>query len=249
VSGSDRDITATPYQLDHVGVAVPVLADAQAVLTRLGYTVRQSVLDPRQRSWLAIMEHPGHPRIELVAPAAAQSPTSRMLARFGERAYHLCYRVTSLSAVVAEWVSAGVGFHVVSEPTPTVAPGHPSVQFFFVTGVGLVELLEVGVDPAAFAPVVSAARVVQLVADMDRAERFFAVLGYRRRGAPSRCSGSDGQRLLVERSGTVVLELVRPGAPDSFLGRALGAGGPRPLVVYVSDTSRDLPSYLRVLAE
>ncbi|NGY62592.1 amino acid adenylation domain-containing protein [Lentzea sp. NEAU-D13] len=158
------------FGLDHVGVAVRSLSDARAALTAAGFRETAAAHDPIQRSSLAMFERPGSPRVELVAPDGADSPTAGLLDRAGERPYHLCYRVTSIQEAVESLRAAEISLDAVGEAVPAVLFGGRLVQFFSVAGVGLVEFVE--------GPAEEHGSVVVHQIDGTAAERFFAAVGH-----------------------------------------------------------------------
>ncbi|MFJ2766003.1 amino acid adenylation domain-containing protein [Streptomyces prasinus] len=219
--------------LDHIGVAVAEPQAPAEALAALGYTPGDVVHDPHQRSLLRMLTHPARPAVELVAPVDAASPSHGVLERFGERPYHLCYRVASLDGTLRAWQAAGIAFDPVGEPAPAVLFGGRRVQFLSVAGVGLIELLETGtVDDTATGPEQDTARITLLVADLDRAAAFFARLGYRP-GTVALPESQDPDQQdcatrTLRRPGSAPLLLVQP-LPGSGLAARLDAGGPRPL--------------------
>ncbi|SDG65576.1 HAD-superfamily phosphatase, subfamily IIIC/FkbH-like domain-containing protein/amino acid adenylation domain-containing protein [Lentzea fradiae] len=158
------------FGLDHVGVAVRSLSDARAALTAAGFRETAAAHDPIQRSSLAMFERPGSPRVELVAPDSADSPTAGVLDRAGERPYHLCYRVDSIPEAVQSLRAAGISLDAVGEAVPAVLFGGRLVQFFSVAGAGLVELVEGPAEEYGSA-------VVHQIDDVA-AERFFSAVGH-----------------------------------------------------------------------
>ncbi|MGW0030970.1 amino acid adenylation domain-containing protein [Streptomyces sp. NPDC003314] len=225
--------------LDHVGVAVAEPEAPAAALSALGFTAGGTVHDPEQRSLLRMLTHPDRPSVELVAPVDDTSPSRGVLERFGERPYHLCYRVPSLDGAQRAWRAAGIAFEAVGDAAPAVLFGGRRVRFFSVAGVGLVELLETGEpEDVAAGPERTGARISLLVADPDRAAAFFALLGYRP-GAPlvpaaDDPDAADADTRTLRRPGSAPLLLVHPHRGSDLAAR-LDAGGPRPLGLRIAD--------------
>ncbi|MFD6889356.1 amino acid adenylation domain-containing protein [Streptomyces sp. NPDC059957] len=258
-AASVPDTTAAAYPpFDHIGVAVADPQTPADTLAALGYTPGETVHDPAQRSHLRMLTHPARPSVELVAPVDATSPSHAILERFGERPYHLCYRVPSLDETLAAWRAAGISFDPVGEPAPAVLFGGRRVQFLSVAGVGLIELLETAAATTSAAataagPEQDTARITLLVADLDKATAFFGRLGYR----PGRPllpeahdpDGQDAATRTLRRPGSAPLLLAQPHRGTDLAAR-LDAGGPRPLHLRIAgpdgeDPAR--PSYLAPL--
>ena len=127
--------------LHHVAIVVPSLEEARKVYVdvlgmRAG--VPEFVADQKVN---VLMCHAGPQRIELVEPAAPDSPVSRFLEKRGPGVHHLAYRVESVALALQRLKAAGV--RVIDEQPRPGAHGtriaflHPSA----VSGV-LTELVE-----------------------------------------------------------------------------------------------------------
>jgi methylmalonyl-CoA epimerase len=128
------------YRIDHLGIAVRsldaalrfysgVLAmDATSAETVAGEKVKVAMLDC------------GGPRIELLEPAAADSPISRFLEKRGEGLHHVALQVADLGAAVERLEAAGA--RLLGEPRHG-AGGH---LYVFIhpasTGGVLLELIQ-----------------------------------------------------------------------------------------------------------
>ena len=103
-------------------------------------------LDAARKVELALVaDSQGH-TIELVAPAADDSPVSRLLKKSGATPYHIC-----LAAKVERGFDEcracfeEAGFAVLHEPEPAPLFGGKDVVFLYSRSLGLVELL---IEPA-----------------------------------------------------------------------------------------------------
>lgn len=96
----------TAYRIDHVGVAVPSIDEALAIYRALGLeeTHREEV--PTQGVVTAFLPV-GESRIELVEPAAPDSPVSRFLAKRGPGVHHICFAVDDLDAALRDLEARG----------------------------------------------------------------------------------------------------------------------------------------------
>jgi methylmalonyl-CoA/ethylmalonyl-CoA epimerase len=114
-------------RIDHVGIAVADLDEAQAQYVQLFGAVaigRDSMPDTD-----AVLLELGDTRIELVAPRGAETPVGKFLANRGPGMHHVAYEVADVAAELARLTAEGV--ELVDEvPRPglfghTVAFVHP----------------------------------------------------------------------------------------------------------------------------
>jgi amino acid adenylation domain-containing protein/FkbH-like protein len=215
------------YELDHVGVAVADMGRAQRFYQTLGYVPGEVVHDPHQRSYVCLLRKEGVDTVELVAPVDDTSPSAGILRRGGERPYHLCFRVSNLERFRALLEEQEVPYDRISEPAPAVLFGGRLVQFLFVPGVGLIELLELGDEALGAGPRGAPRRNVlrQVVSEPKRALKLFGLLGYTlSRGT------SEAQRgvlaMTLGKPGAGALELVVPTEEGTLEGERLRVGGP-----------------------
>lgn len=128
----------------HLGLAVRKPAEAQRVLSALGYALGEAVFDPAQNVNLIMCRHPGGaPDVEIVYPQAGKSPVDALVARHAAGlVYHVCYATPNVSAALDRLEACGVRALCLVKPVPAVLFGGRSVSFYIVDGMGLVELLE-----------------------------------------------------------------------------------------------------------
>ncbi len=125
----------------HVGIAVRDIAKASLWWTgQNGFTAEGPVYhDPLQKVRVQFFVQAGGFRIELVEPAAEDSPVNRYLDVPGGM-YHTCYEVDDLDATMAEWRSERA--FPVTKPMPAVAFGGRRIVFLLTPDRHLVELVE-----------------------------------------------------------------------------------------------------------
>jgi methylmalonyl-CoA epimerase len=127
--------------LHHVAIVVPSLAEARKTYVDvLGMRAGAVEHVPDQKVNVLVC-HAGSQRIELVEPAASDSPVSSFLARRGGGLHHLAYRVASVERALSALNAAGLRL-IDERPRPgahgtRVAFVHPSAA----NGV-LTELVE-----------------------------------------------------------------------------------------------------------
>jgi len=130
--------------LHHVAIAVPDLAAARGLYEgALGMAATEVEHVPDQKVNVLVL-HAGSQRIELVEPAAEDSPVSSFLEKRGPGLHHLAWHVDDCAAALAQLAEAGVRL-IHDTPRPgshgtLVAFLHPKA-----TGGVLMELVE---DPA-----------------------------------------------------------------------------------------------------
>lgn len=134
--------------LHHVAIAVPSLEEARSLYVgALGLAAGDVEHVPDQKVDVLVLRA-GSQRVELVQPAAEDSPVSRFLERTGGGIHHLAWRVDDLPAALERLTAAGVRL-IDEAPRPgahgtRVAFLHPKA-----TGGVLMELVE---DPAETTP-------------------------------------------------------------------------------------------------
>lgn len=134
--------------LDHIAVVVPSIAAARPIyegLLGMPGAAPEYVADQKVN---VLCVSAGGQRIELVEPAAPDSPVSAFLQKRGPGLHHLAYRVTNVAAAIAQLEAAGVQM---IDRAPR--PGAHGTRIAFVhpksTGGVLTELVELPAEPQA----------------------------------------------------------------------------------------------------
>ena len=128
------------FRLHHIGFVVPSLADGHAVFSALGFDVSSpSFTDPIQRVTVQFIQMAGGVSIELISPAADDSPVSQFLSKRGMGLHHLCYEVPDLEAA-CEYLRNQRSM-MTCAPVPAVAFGGRRISFHY-WHKQIVELLE-----------------------------------------------------------------------------------------------------------
>jgi methylmalonyl-CoA/ethylmalonyl-CoA epimerase len=97
--------------------------------------------DPLQKVKVAFLAaRPGDTPIELVEPAADDSPVMRFLREKGGGLHHVCYEVPNLEEQMAEMKSRGSS--IARRPRPAVAFNGRRIAWMLTAEKLLVELLE-----------------------------------------------------------------------------------------------------------
>jgi methylmalonyl-CoA/ethylmalonyl-CoA epimerase len=138
------------FKLLHVGVAVPALGPAAQSLEKLfGYKLVSGPFDdPIQKVSVEFLSHSAEDtaEIELIAPAADDSPIRSMLAKDGGGAYHLCFETSNIEAALAH--AKALGCIIVSPPVPAVAFDGRRIAWIYTRSRQLFELVEAKTTPA-----------------------------------------------------------------------------------------------------
>ncbi len=129
----------------HIAIVVPSIADARKIyegVLGLSASEPEYVADQKVN---VLVTYAGEQRIELVEPAAPDSPVTRFLEKTGGGLHHVAYRVDDVAAAIAALKAAGL--RLIDEAP---RPGAHGTRIAFVhpkaTGGVLTELVE---DPHA----------------------------------------------------------------------------------------------------
>ena len=125
----------------HFGMAVYAFEPALGFFKRLGYSATDPVTDPLQDVELIMCKSEHQPDVELIRPLSESSPVSDFLKKNQEMIYHPCYQVTEIEEAL-KTNFRGMRVLRVSPPKPAILFDKYPVAFFFVKGIGLIELLE-----------------------------------------------------------------------------------------------------------
>ena len=127
-------------RIDHIGVAVPSIAEAIELYKTLGLELEGYEEVPSEGVRVAMIRC-GESRIELLEATSDDSPIARFLAKRGSGVHHVCFATTDIRADQDSLQATGVEL---LRPEPTRGAGGCWVQFIHpksAAGV-LVELAE-----------------------------------------------------------------------------------------------------------
>lgn len=125
----------------HFGLAVKSFSKAAAFYENLGYRVPSPVFDPLQNVELILCTSEAQPAVELVKPVGDDTPVTNYLSKNNEMIYHTCYEVDEIEQDIKTLFQANRAI-CVSKPKPAVLFDNRLVSFYYVSNVGLIELLE-----------------------------------------------------------------------------------------------------------
>jgi methylmalonyl-CoA/ethylmalonyl-CoA epimerase len=122
----------------HVGLACRSIAEEAPAISRLGYRSEgPPIEDPVQKVRVQFFSGAG-PRIELIEPAAADSPVSGILKR-GTKFYHLAYEVEDIDRAVSELEAAS--FRPLGAAAPAQAFDMRRIIFMMSATGTMIELI------------------------------------------------------------------------------------------------------------
>lgn len=129
-------------QFHHIGLACRDIEVERTAHRLLGYVDDGAVfVDPIQRIRGCFMVH-GAMRVELLEPAAENSPLEAYLAR-GLKMYHQAFETPTIEASIDELRRAGA--IVAVPPTPAVAFDGRPIAFLMLRTMMLVELIQTAI--------------------------------------------------------------------------------------------------------
>jgi hypothetical protein len=130
-------------EFHHIGIAVNDFKHSLLYYKMLGYKElnKNIIRDKLQQVDLILLRHDVHPDIELVKPFNDKSPINNYLKNNNVLMYHVCYEVDSFSEVVHSLKENFRVFNVV-KPKPAILFDNRLVAFYYLHGVGLIELLK-----------------------------------------------------------------------------------------------------------
>jgi methylmalonyl-CoA/ethylmalonyl-CoA epimerase len=137
-------MTNSHLKFHHFGLAVRRPDEARKFVSRLGYELGNFVFDPVQNVHLQLCTHATHPAVEIIWPGPTPGPVEKLTERHTSGIiYHLCYETDNLTAALAGLEATGLTAICISPPTPAPLFGSRPVSFYRVTGIGLIEILEI----------------------------------------------------------------------------------------------------------
>lgn len=129
-------------KLHHVGIVVQRIAGAADwFVDHCGYRASSDVIhDPIQKVRVQFFEKDDGSRIELIEPAADDSPITRVLQKQGGGTNHLCYEVADFDATYERLRAAGA--FPAKAPQPAAAFEGRRIAFLLTPDRTLIELVE-----------------------------------------------------------------------------------------------------------
>ncbi len=161
--------------LDHIGIAVNIIADMEEYYKSMSFVNTAAVFDPLQNASLVMLKKEGLDSIELVYMSDIERRTYIPEGNKAGKPYHLCYRVKNFSEVLKDLDNNNIPWEIVSQAKQAVLFGGKEVMFIHVQGVGVIEFLQDNtLDNGG-----KVENVIRLkTTDYENSITFFKVLGY-----------------------------------------------------------------------
>ena len=132
------------YKLEfqHFGMAVRENQLAIKFLTGLGYRIGSEIEDSLQDVFVLEATHENMPTIEIVWPRSSDGPLESILSKGNGLIYHSCFRTINAKESISLLEQDGFQVRPIVQPTKAPLFNNQKVSFYYVSGYGLIELLE-----------------------------------------------------------------------------------------------------------
>lgn len=127
--------------INHIGYAVRDIQKTAQYYLDAGWQLSTIFEEEIQQSKIAFLTKESFPKIELVAPlnAGSPSPVDTYLQKIGCGTYHVCYDVDDIERAVEDLYDEG--FKPLFEPVESVAMEGHKICYLYHLHVGLIELV------------------------------------------------------------------------------------------------------------
>ncbi len=127
--------------INHIGYAVRDIQKTAQYYIDAGWQLSSIFEEEVQQSKIAFLTRESFPKIELVAPlnAGSPSPVDTYLQKIGCSTYHVCYDVDDIEQAVEDLFDEG--FKPLFEPVESVAMEGHKICYLYHLHVGLIELV------------------------------------------------------------------------------------------------------------
>jgi len=125
----------------HYGLALKDFNNAIKFHANLGYQCSEIIFDSLQNVELVLCTSDNFPTVELVKPYNSNSPISNYLKKNNEMIYHVCYEINNYEEDLIRIFGENRAI-CVSTPKPAILFENRLVSFYYITDVGLIELLQ-----------------------------------------------------------------------------------------------------------
>jgi methylmalonyl-CoA/ethylmalonyl-CoA epimerase len=143
MSGPEDASVIAGLKFHHIGYAVENMADYLETFLRPLFaplSVTAPITDPIQKVSVCFVEMPGGVVIELVEPAADDSPIRDIIGSPRGGVYHLCYEVADLDAAILAFRRKRC--LPLAKPAPAAAFQNRRIVFLLTPQRDLIELVE-----------------------------------------------------------------------------------------------------------
>ena len=125
----------------HTGIITSDINLSVSFFSSLGYKSSKIYNDDQQQSYIALLNKPNSPMIELITPINNKSPAEGWIKRIGSGAYHICFEIKNVSLIDAIDYYKSFNFTPVSKPTLSPVFKGSNAVFLWGKPGGLIELL------------------------------------------------------------------------------------------------------------
>ncbi len=129
----------SPYELDHIGIAVSKLSEVMPLYQALGFLEAPVEEVKSEKVRVAMYELGNQARIELLEPTSEESTLFRFLEKRGSGIHHICLRVSNIKELLVQLKNKGVRL-IYDQPQP--GAHHCLISFIHPASTGgvLIEL-------------------------------------------------------------------------------------------------------------
>ncbi|MBA94481.1 MAG: hypothetical protein CMP21_01800 [Rickettsiales bacterium] len=125
----------------HFGLAVKTFSNSIEFFKNQNYELSKAVCDPLQNVEIILCTSNISPMVELIKPMNDTSPIINFLKKSDEMIYHLCYEIDSKKDDIATLFNNQRTI-CVSKAKPAIVFNNRMVTFYYVKGIGLIEILD-----------------------------------------------------------------------------------------------------------
>ena len=127
-------------RIHHVGYLVVSIEESILQFKKLGYIIKQeTIVDNIRNSYICFLEKDGYV-IELVSPINEKSVVYKLLKKYKNSPYHICYETEEFDLQVNKLQEEG--YMVIQEPCIAPAIANKRVIFLVNNNIGIIELVE-----------------------------------------------------------------------------------------------------------
>lgn len=134
-------MASLPFVFQHYGLATSDHDLSVDLLRAMGYSCSPTAFDSVQGVNLSICSHATMPSVEVISPGPEEGPLHNILKNNQAAVYHLCFAVKSFDEALTT-LGKHTRLRCVSEPKEAILFDGLKVAFYYLAGLGLIELLE-----------------------------------------------------------------------------------------------------------
>ena len=127
-------------QIHHIGYLTKDIKAAETAFINLGYEIEiPAAFDSFRNITISFLKN-GAYRVELIEPSGPESPMYRLLKKYKNTPYHICYETENLEETITRLEETG--YVIVQEPLKAPCIENRCVAFLMGSDMGIIELLE-----------------------------------------------------------------------------------------------------------